>query len=100
MLVGGKAGRDFEEGAHAVEFGAPARVQPAEATHAMEAAGEHVLEEAAEELEGFQVNMAPGAGGAVAEGPAQAATGQELELAVAGGGLEHVLAGDDQSAQT
>src|ERR1035441_6404461 len=58
----------------------------------MEAAGQDVLEEATEELEGLQVDRLPGAGAAVAKGPAQSSIGQELELAVAGGGLEHVTA--------
>src|ERR1019366_10180097 len=58
----------------------------------MKAAGQHVLEEATEELEGLQVDGLPGAGAAVAKGPAQPSIGQELEVAVAGGGFEHVTA--------
>jgi hypothetical protein len=63
----------------------------------MKAARQHVLEEAAEELEGLKVDMSPGAGATVAKGPAQASIGQELELAVAGGGFEHVTAEVAQS---
>jgi hypothetical protein len=49
----------------------------------MEVPRQHVLEEATEELEGLKVDMPPGAGGAVAKGPAQASIRQELEWAVA-----------------
>ena len=59
--------------------------------------GQDVLEEAAEELEGFEVDVLPGAGAAVAEGPAQPSIGQELEWAIAGGGFEHVAAEVAQS---
>ena len=62
----------------------------------MEAAGQDVLEEATEELEGLQVDRLPGAGAAVAKGPAQPSMGQELELAVgaeAFGVLRQVLQG-------
>src|SRR5664279_156171 len=58
----------------------------------MEAARQHVLEEATEELERLKVDLPPGAGATVAKGPAQSSIGQELELAVAGGGFEHVAA--------
>src|ERR1019366_8706939 len=63
----------------------------------MKAARQHVLEEAAEELKGLKVDLSPGAGATVAKGPAQPAIGQELELAVAGGGFEHVTAEVTQS---
>src|ERR1035441_6299604 len=89
--------RDFEQGAHALEPGATARMQPGEAAHAMKAARQHVLEEATEELEGLQVDLSPGAGAAVAKGPAQPPIGQELEWAVAGSGFEHVTAEVAQS---
>src|ERR1035441_9995142 len=56
----------------------------------MEAARQHMLEEATEELEGLKVDRLPGAGATVAKGPAQPSIGQELEWAVAGGGFEHV----------
>jgi hypothetical protein len=82
----------LEQGADAFKLGAGGGVEPAEAADAVEVGRQDVLEEAAEELEGVEVNVAPGAGGAVAEGPAQAAIGQELEGAVAGGGLEDVAA--------
>src|SRR5664279_690112 len=58
----------------------------------MEAARQHMLEEATEELEGLKVYRLPGAGPTVAKGPAQPSIGQKLELAVAGGGFEHVTA--------
>jgi hypothetical protein len=58
----------------------------------VEAGGQDVLEEAADELEGFQFDMSPGTGAAVAKRPAQPPVRQELELAVAGGGLEHIAA--------
>ena len=67
-------------------------MQPPKAAHAMEAGGQDMLEEAAEELEGLQVNMLPGAGAAVSKRPAQPSLGQELDLAVAGSRLEHVAA--------
>jgi hypothetical protein len=70
LLRGGKERRDFEQGMHAFELGAPARMQPAKAAYAMEAARQDVLEEPAEELEGLQVDMPPGAGATVAKGPA------------------------------
>lgn len=63
----------------------------------MEAARQHVLEEATEELEGLEVYMPPDAGAAVAKRPAQPPIGQELEWAVAGGGFEHVTAEVAQS---
>jgi hypothetical protein len=63
----------------------------------MEATWQHVLEEATEELKGVKVYMLPGASATVAKGPAQPSIGQELELAVAGGGFEHVTAEVAQS---
>src|ERR1035438_8391993 len=63
----------------------------------MKAARQHVLEEAAEELKGLKVDLSPGAGATVAKGPAQPSIGQELELAVSGGGFEHVTAEVAQS---
>ena len=85
LLSGGKERRDFEQGAHAFELGASARMQPAKAAHAMEAAGQDVLEEATEELEGLQVDGLPGAGAAVAKGPAQrgVSAGSDRRLAPA-----------------
>jgi hypothetical protein len=49
-----------------------------------------VLEEPAEELEGFQIDVGPLAGGAVAIGPTQSAIGEEIQATIAGGGLEDV----------
>src|ERR1035438_6928254 len=63
----------------------------------MEAARQHMLEEATEELEGLKVDRLPGAGATMAKGPAQPSIGQELERAVAGGGFEHVTAEVAQS---
>jgi hypothetical protein len=65
----------------------------------MEAARQHVLEEATEELEGLQVDGLPGAGATVAKRPAQPSIGQELEVAVASGGFEHVTAEVAQNYQ-
>jgi hypothetical protein len=50
------------------------------------------LEEAADEFEGFEVEVAPLAGLALTVRPADAAVGQEVEGAVGGGGLEDVTA--------
>ena len=80
----------MEQGAHAVEGASAGRVQPTEAADAMEARGQHVLKEAAEELERFQIDVPPLAGGAAAIGPAQSAVGQERQATIAGGGLEDV----------
>jgi hypothetical protein len=63
----------------------------------MKAARQHVLEEATEELKGLEVDVLPGAGAAVAKGPAQPPVGQEWEWAIAGGGFEHVTAEVAQS---
>jgi hypothetical protein len=52
-----------QQGADAVEGASAGRVQPAEATDAMEARGEDVLEEPAEELERLQIDVPPLAGG-------------------------------------
>ena len=67
----------MKQGAHTVEGASARRMEPAEATDAMEACGQDVLEEAAEEFEGFQIDVDPLAGGGVAIGPAQSARGEE-----------------------
>jgi hypothetical protein len=67
-------------------------VQPTEAADAVEVGGQDVLEEAAKELEGMEVDVPPGASAALTERPAEPAIGQALEWAVAGGGLEDVAA--------
>jgi len=64
-----------EQGADAVEGASAGWVEPAEAADAMEARGQDVLEEAAEELERLQIDMGPAAGGTVTIRPAQAAVG-------------------------
>jgi hypothetical protein len=79
-----------EQGADTVEGASAGRMPPAEATDAMEARGQDVLEEAAEELEGFQIDVGPLAGGAAAIRPTQSAVGQEGQAPIAGGGLEDV----------
>ena len=81
----------MEQGAHAVEGASAGRVQPTEAADAMEARGQHVLKEAAEELERFQIDVPPLAGGAVAVRPAQSAVGQEGEAAIAGGAAQALV---------
>ena len=81
----------MQQGADAVEGASAGRVQPAEATDAMEARGEDVLEEPAEELERFQIDVPPLAGGAVAVRPAQSAVGQEGEAAIAGGAAQALV---------
>jgi hypothetical protein len=58
----------------------------------MEARGQDVLEEAADEFEGFEVEVAPLARLTFTVRPADATVGQEVEGAVGGGGLEDVAA--------
>ena len=89
--VGQKRGL-VEEGPDPVELGPRGGMQPAEATDAMEAGGQDMLEEPAEQFGGFQIEVGGATGGAVAVGPADATVGTELEGAVAGGGLEDVAA--------
>ena len=89
--VGQKRGL-VEEGPDAVELGPGGGMQPAEATDAMEAGGQDMLEEPADQLGGFQIEVGGAAGGAVAVGPADATVGTKLEGAVTGGGLEDVAA--------
>jgi len=89
-----------KQGADAVELDAGSGVKPAEAADAMKAGGQDVLEEAADQLEGFQVQVLFTARGAVAVTPAHPATclpkprrrqvGEQREVAVAGSGLEDV----------
>jgi len=81
-----------QERAHAVELGARGGVQPAEAADAMKARGQHVLQEAANEFEGLQVQVLPMAGGAFAVTPAHAAIREQGQVAIAGGGLKDVAA--------
>jgi len=52
-----------EQGADTVESASAGRMPPAEATDAMEARREDVLEEPAEELERLQLDVQPLAGG-------------------------------------
>ena len=92
LFGGGELGWSLEQGADAVELDALGGMEPAEAADAMETERQDMLEEAADELEGLEVDMTPGAGAAVAERPTQSALGQELELPVAGGGFEDVTA--------
>jgi hypothetical protein len=67
-------------------------MQPSKPAYSMKAGWQNVLKETPKELEGFKLNMAPGSCAALAKGPEQSPIGQELELAVAGGGLEYVTA--------
>ena len=92
MLGGRKQRRDFEQGTHALEFGACARMQPSKAAYSMKAGWQNVLEEAAKELEGFKLNMPPSSCAALAKGPEQSPIGQESEFPVASGGFEYVTA--------
>jgi hypothetical protein len=48
-----------EQGAHAVEGASVGRVQPAKAVEPLEARGQDTLEEAAEELARFQIDLRP-----------------------------------------
>jgi len=88
LLRLGEHGLLVKQGADTVEGASAGRMQPAEAADAMEARGQDVLEEPAEELERFQIDVRPVAGGAVAIGPAQSPIGQEGQAVIAGGGLE------------
>ena len=81
-----------EQGADAVEVFATGGMKPAEEADAMEVFGEDVLEEAADQFGGFQIDGGAKASGAVPVRPAQAAVGQEQNLAVGGGGLKDVTA--------
>ena len=67
-------------------------MQPAKTPHPVKARRQHVLQEAAQELEGLQIDMPPLAGGAVTVRPAQLPIGQPCERPIAGGGLEDVAA--------
>ena len=58
-----KHGGLVEQGADTVESASAGRMQPAEAADAMEARREDVLEETAEELERFQIDVLPLGGG-------------------------------------
>jgi hypothetical protein len=62
LLRLGEHGLLVEQGAHAVEGASAGRVQPTEAADAMEARGQDVLEEPAEELERLQIDVLPLAG--------------------------------------
>jgi len=63
LLRLGEHGGLVEQGADTVEAASAGRMQPAEAADAMEACGQDVLEEPAEELERFQIDVLPLAGG-------------------------------------
>jgi putative addiction module component (TIGR02574 family) len=67
-------------------------MEPAETTYAVEALGEDVLEEAANQFEGFQIDVLPVAGVAVPVAPAHAAIWKQGQIPVASGGLEDVAA--------
>ncbi len=66
-----------EQGAHPIELGAGGGVKPAEATDAVEAGRQDVLEETADQLEGFQVQVLFTPRGAVAIAPAHPAIGEQ-----------------------
>ena len=84
--------RLIQQGADAVEVFATGRMKPTEEADAMETLREDVLEEAAEQFEGFQIQVSGLAGAAVAIGPTQASGGQEADATVGGGGLKDVTA--------
>jgi hypothetical protein len=88
----GQLGRLSQESAHPIEFDAPGRVEPAEAADAVEAGGQDVLEKAADQFAGFQVEVLPVAGGTFAITPADPAVGEAGQVPVGGGGLEDVTA--------
>ena len=66
---GRKQRRHFEQGPHALKFGACAGMQPSKPAHSMKAGWQNVLEEAPKELEGFKLNMPPSSCAALAKGP-------------------------------
>ena len=88
----GEHGGLLEQGAHAVELGPRGRMQPAEATDAMKAGRQDVLEEAPDQFVGLQVDVLAAARGALPLPPPYASVGEQREIAVAGGGFEHVAA--------
>jgi hypothetical protein len=63
LLGLGEHGWLLEQGADTVEGASAGRMPPAEATDAMEARRQDVLQETAEELEGLQIDVLPLAGG-------------------------------------
>ena len=79
-----------EQGADAVGADFGSRMQPAEGSDPGEMAGQDVLEKAAHPFQRVELDGGVPAGLAFAIVPAQFAFGQELDLAVGGGGLEHV----------
>jgi len=89
-----------EQGAHPIELGAGGGVKPAEATDAVEARRQDVLEETADQLEGFQVQVLFTPRGAVAIAPAHPAIGEQGQVPIAGGGFEDVAAEITQGGLT
>jgi hypothetical protein len=75
-------------------------MKPSEAAYPMEAWRQDVLEKAPQELQWLQVDSSPSCSAAVTKRPAEPAIGQELKLAIAGGGFEHVTAQVAQSLLT
>jgi len=65
-------------------------MEPSEASDAVEALGKDVLEEASDELEGFEVDMTVLAGVAFTVRPSQTAIGKKCHGSVSRRGLEHV----------
>ncbi|HOC01813.1 MAG TPA: hypothetical protein PKM43_24070, partial [Verrucomicrobiota bacterium] len=73
-----------EQGADAVEFDAGGGVEPAEAPDAMKAGGQDMLEDTADQLEGFEIDVLWAACGAVSIRPAHPAIREQGQVAVAG----------------
>ncbi len=65
-------------------------MKPAEEPDSMEAGGEDMLEEAAQQFLGRHVLVSRLAGGALAVRPADASIGEQFQGAIAGGGFENV----------
>ena len=90
LLRRAEHGRAAEQGAHAVAAHFGRRMQPAEIARAGKIGRQDVLEEAAHPVERVEGDGDVPAGGAVAVGPADLASGQQGQGAIVRGGLEDV----------
>ena len=90
LFCGCEHGGLAEQGADAVAAHLGGGMEPAETAHAGKIGRQDVLEEAAQPVEGVELNGGVAAGLAVAVGPADFALGQQGHGVIIGGGLEDV----------
>jgi len=81
-----------KQGPNSVELSPSARMKPTKESDTMKSLWKNVLKESPDDFEGFQIEVVPSSGRAVAVMPSPTPLGLESEARVGGGGLKDVTA--------